>query len=104
MSGSDATLGSRGERPAGRSAAPFAAAVLDIWPPRTHRMFGVRLFQKLQKSLTGFRVQFLGIQRPIMIWICGTETLLDYREIFVLCERSIVVRIGSGQLLLSQSA
>ena len=39
-----------------------------------------------------------------MIWICGTETLLDYREIFVLCERSIVVRIGSGQLLLSQSA
>ncbi len=39
-----------------------------------------------------------------MIWICGTETLLDYREILVLRERSIVVRIGSGQLLLRQSA
>src|ERR1700681_3450028 len=71
---------------------------------RSGRRFGLRLFQKSQKSLTGFCVQFLGIQRPIMIWICGSETLLDDGEILVLRERSIVVRIGSGALSRSQSA
>src|SRR5438128_9729343 len=71
---------------------------------RSGRRFGWRLFQKSQKSLTGFCVQFLGIQRTIMIWICGSETLLDDREILVLRERSIVVRIGSGELFRSQSA
>src|SRR5258708_24697390 len=71
---------------------------------RWGRRFGLRLFQKSQKSLTGFCVQFLGIQRPIMIWICGSETLLDDREILVLRERSIVVRVGSGELFRSQSA
>jgi hypothetical protein len=34
---------------------------------RSGRRFGLQLFQKSQKSLTGFCVQFLGIQRPIMI-------------------------------------
>ena len=37
-------------------------------------------------------------------WVRGIETLLDYREILVLGERSIVVGIGSGQLLLRQPA
>src|SRR6266478_5521862 len=71
---------------------------------RSGRRFGLRLFQKSQKSLTGFCAQFLGIQRPIMIWICRSETLLDDREILVLRERSIVVRIGIGELFRSQSA
>ena len=63
-------------------------------------------FESARKSAVwkDFCVQFLGIQRPIMIWICGSETLLDGREILVLRERPIVVRIGSGQLLLRQSA
>ena len=39
-----------------------------------------------------------------MIWICRSETLLDDREILVLRERSIVVRIGIGELFRSQSA
>ena len=39
-----------------------------------------------------------------MIWICGSETLLDDREILVLRERSIVIRIGIGELFRSQSA
>jgi hypothetical protein len=46
---------------------------------RSGRRFGLLLFQKSQKSLTGFCVQFLGIQRPIIIWICGSETLLSGR-------------------------
>src|ERR1700681_1401080 len=71
---------------------------------RSGRRFGVRLFQKSQKSLTGFCVQFLGIQRPIMIWICGRETLLADGEILVLRERSMVDRIGSGELFQSQPA
>src|SRR6266404_6056291 len=71
---------------------------------RSGRRFGLRLLQKSQKSLTGFCAQFLGIQRPIMIWICRSETLLDDREILVLRERSIVVRIGIGELFRSQSA
>src|SRR5713226_8822708 len=37
-----------------------------------------------------------------MIWICRSETLLDDREILVLRERSIVVRIGIGELFRSQ--
>ena len=63
-----------------------------------------RLFQKSQQSLTSFGVQFLGVQRPIMIRIRGTETLLDHREIFVLGEGPIMIGISSGQLLRRQSA
>ena len=62
---------------------------------------GLRLFQKPQKSLTGFCVQFLGIQRPIMIRICGSETLLDGREIAKACTvispPSLPLRGGRGR-------
>src|SRR6202011_4870060 len=62
------------------------------------------LFQKSQQTLASFAVQGLGVQRPVMIRVCCTETLLDHGEIFVLGKGAIVVGIGSGQLFRSQSA
>jgi hypothetical protein len=35
-------------------------------------------------------LEFLGIQRLIMIWICGSETLLDGREILVVCTENLI--------------
>ena len=66
--------------------------------------FGFRLFQKAQKSPAGSAVQFLDVQRPIMVRIRGMKTLLNHGEIFILGESSVMVRIGRGQLLRGQSA
>ena len=54
--------------------------------------------------MTRLGVQLLGVQRPVMIGIRGIETLLDQREIFVLGEGAVVVRIGGGQFFRRQSA
>jgi hypothetical protein len=56
------------------------------------------LFQKPQKSATGFGTQFLGIQRPVIVLVGGFETLLDDSEIFLLRECSVMIGVGSGEL------
>ena len=65
--------------------------------------FHVRLSQKPQERLASRAVQFLGVQRPIMIRIGGAETLFDESQILVLCQRTVVIGIGRGQLFRRQS-
>jgi hypothetical protein len=83
-----------------RRRGPGEVPAAGTWPRRSRGP----LFQEPQQSLTGLAVQFPGVQRSIMIGICGIETLFDHREIFVPREGPIVIGIGSRQLFRKQSA
>src|ERR1700722_11831705 len=57
----------------------------------------LRLFQKPQKRPAGLGIQFLGIQRPVIVRVGGFETLLDDSKIFFLRKCSVVIGVGGGE-------
>ena len=55
------------------------------------------LLQKPQKSLAGPAIQFLGIQRPVIVPVGGFETLRDDGKVFFLRQRSVMIGVGGGE-------
>ena len=60
---------------------------------------GCALFQESQQSTSGGRGQLLGVQGSVVVRVSRFETLLHNRQIFILRQRAIMVRIGGGQFL-----
>ena len=56
----------------------------------------LRLPQKPQKGAARAAIQFLGVERSVVIRIGGAETLLNDGKKFILGERTVMVGIGGG--------
>src|SRR5204863_2865122 len=59
--------------------------------------------QKAHKRAAGAASRFFCIQCSVIVGVGSLEALLDDREVLVLCERAVLVGIGSRQFLRVQA-